>query len=237
MDSTYLIGLVVLAMIIFFFRSSSDTVEFEEESTANSNESAETELSSVERYLSASADAEDTVTGVEKYLSQQVPVVHVKASSVEQYLESKAKSPVSRVSKYISRQAIAAKQAALTAEVASGVDKYLKSNQRPALPVKSGVAKYLDSQVKVEKSSVSKYLVRQAVAAKNAPAIVIPTKSGVAKYLETRPVSITTGVSRYMSQQVTVAKQVEEAEVIVEEVVAISEPATGVEKYLRNHQA
>ena len=67
-------------------------------------------------------------------------------SGVARYLESREQNPTSGVTKYLLRQALAAKQIKQTLKEVevTGVEKYLK-NKKEA-PGLSGVAKYLKHQ-------------------------------------------------------------------------------------------
>jgi len=184
--------------------------------------------------------SEDGLTGVAKYLNAHAATPRG-PSSVDKYLSGRAQK--SGVAKYVARQTIAAKEAS-KAKVApkgtTGVAKYLVDNA-DAKPVKSGVSKYLSNRKVTAVSSVSKYMLKQALEAKNKPKpeTVKNQATGVAQYLENKPVHITSGVAKYLAKQVIAAKQIAEeaaasaVEEIIEPVVAL----TGVEKYLSKQAA
>jgi hypothetical protein len=69
---------------------------------------------------SVAAEDSGALTGVARYLRENKPEL----SSVSKYLESKSQQPASRVSKYVAKKVVAAKQSA--AEAATGVEKYIR---------------------------------------------------------------------------------------------------------------
>ena len=117
----------------------------------------------------------------------------------------------------------------------TGVSRYL--DEKPSTEL-SGVAKYLKEQEQHQPSGVAKYLVRQAIAEKNKPVVVL---SGVAKYLnnnkDSAPV-VRTGVTKYLDNQdktptSRVAKYVLQKSIA--ERNAPAKPQTSrVESYLQN---
>jgi len=176
--------------------------------------------------VSASSDG---LTGVAKYLNEHSATPRG-PSGVDKYLQGQAKK--SSVAKYVARQAIAVKQAnkaKVAVKGATGVAKYLADNV-DAKPVKSGVSKYLATRKVTTVTSVSKYMLKQALEAKNKPAVVSNKPTGVAQYLESKPKHTTSSVAKYLAKQVSVAKQVavEAIDEVAEPVVAL----TGVERYL-----
>ncbi|MFZ2725283.1 MAG: hypothetical protein WAX77_03430 [Methylococcaceae bacterium] len=180
------------------------------------------------------------LTGVAKYLAQQAQEVAALAaqqveetvtqpvvSRVAKYLEERDRTPVSGVTKYTLRQAIAAKQAKQNVPTTklTGVDKYLKT-QKPA-PVLSGVAKYLKHQESLpQPSRVAKYMAKQAIASKQTKQATVSVElTGVAKYLKQQDsLPQPSRVAKYMAKQAILAKQAKKAEVPV--------VVTGVAKYL-----
>ncbi|MBE0469548.1 MAG: hypothetical protein IBX55_08605 [Methyloprofundus sp.] len=175
---------------------------------------------------SVSASSDGQLTGVAKYLNEHSTISRG-PSSVEKYLQGQAQK--SGVAKYVARQAIAAKQAQVDVKGATGVAKYLADNV-DAKPVKSGVSKYLATRKVTTVTSVSKYMLKQALEAKNKPAVVSSKPTGVARYLESRPKHTTSSVAKYLAKQASAAKQVaaEAINEVADPVVAL----TGVEKYL-----
>ncbi len=172
----------------------------------------------------------DGLTGVAKYLNAHSTATRG-PSSVDKYLQGQAQT--SSVAKYVARQAIAAKRANKAAvKGVTGVAKYLANNV-DAKPVKSGVSKYLATRKVTTVSSVSKYMLKRALEAKNKPEVVRNKPTGVAQYLESRPKHTTSSVAKYLAKQVSAAKQVavEAIDEVAEPVVAL----TGVEKYLKQH--
>ncbi|MDF1583061.1 MAG: hypothetical protein P1P78_07105 [Methyloprofundus sp.] len=168
----------------------------------------------------------DGLIGVAKYLNEHSTISRG-PSGVEKYLQGQTQK--SGVAKYVARQAIAAKQAKVAVKGATSVAKYLADNV-DAKPVKSGVSKYLATRKVTRVTSVSKYMLKQSLKAKNKPAVVSSKSTGVAQYLESRPKHTTSGVARYLAKQVSAAKQVaaETIDQVADPVVAL----TGVEKYL-----
>ena len=186
------------------------------------------------------------LTGVAKYLAQQAAEIAALAatqveetvaqpvvSRVAKYLEERDRTPVSGVTKYTLRQAIAQKQAKQNTVVATkltGVDKYLKT-QKPA-PVLSGVAKYLKHQESLpQPSKVAKYMAKQAINAKqNRQPTATVELTGVAKYLKHQDsLPQPSRVEKYMAKQAILAKQAKKAQVPV--------VVTGVAKYLTQQES
>lgn len=174
----------------------------------------------------------DELTGVAKYLNAHSAVTRG-PSSVDKYLQGQVQR--SSVAKYVARQAIAAKQANKTsadAKGVTGVAKYLANNV-DAKPVKSGVSKYLATRKVTTVSSVSKYMLKRALEAKNKPEVVRNKPTSVAQYLEDRPKHTTSSVAKYLAKKVSAAKQV-----AVEAIDEVAEPVvtlTGIERYLKQH--
>ncbi len=176
-------------------------------------------------------DNSDGLTGVSKYLQNQKPSPN--ATGVAKYLRVKQQHLPSGVAKYVARKSIADKQKSQNEIVVliTGVDKYLRSQaNKPQVKI-SSVAKYLANKEQNLNSSVAKYIARRNIALKNAAPL--PKVTGVTKYLENRTEILATGVSKYLTQKSIVAKQLiaETAEVI--ESISVTEPLTGVEKYLQ----
>lgn len=179
------------------------------------------------------AEGSSGLTGVAKYLQTQKPAPA--ANGVAKYLRNKEQHVASGVAKYLARKSVAAKLQAVSetdSDAVTGVDRYLKSQENRPRAVRSGVEKYLANRKPSTVSGVAKYLANKKVAAKNAPAT--PRATGVAKYLDNRKEVLTTGVSKYVARQTLAAKQLAaETAAVAVEAVAIAEPVTGVEKYLR----
>lgn len=194
----------------------------------------EKESSSVDYKDEVSAVEEESsdLTGVAKYVQSQKPAPS--STGVAKYLKSKRQNVPSGVAKYLSRQAITSKQKLEieSTEVTTGVAAYLKNNEDRPKIIRSGVAKYLASNNRASASSVSKYLARKLVEARNAPPI--PKVTGVAQYLESRTEVLTTGVNKYLVKQALAARQLAAETVAVVESVVVIEPVTGVEKYLQS---
>lgn len=236
MNQNYLSGLFLPAVAgLFFFFNRSKTEKIEKAEPVYSRDPDG--LTGVAKYLEKqkSLQLESQLASEDSgSLSNQEDVPPV-ASGVSRYLEKLEKSPVSRVSKYVIRQALAeknAKQAAVQPEI-TGVAKYLKNQKQK--PVLSGVAKYLKNQENQPKpSKVAKYMARQALAAKQQDKQVTAATqveaTGVAKYLkhqESLPQA--SRVAKYMAKQALVAKQAKQNEIQVE--------ATGVAKYLIHQES
>lgn len=111
----------------------------------------------------------------------------------------------------------------------------------------TGVAKYLESAKQTQISGVSRYMLKKALAEKDAPKVAtkpqatgvakylsnqkeMPALSGVAKYLKNQDsLPKATKVAKYMAKQAIVAKQAKPASVHIE--------LTGVEKYLKQQES
>lgn len=161
------------------------------------------------------------VSGVEKYLKHQKALEE--GSGVAKYIENLDKSVATGVTKYLRRQAVADKRQAAQRPPLSGVDKYLKNRKPP--PAVTGVAKYIKRLEQSPLSGVSKYVAKQAVAAKQtAPKAKIPT--GVSKYLQSQAQSEATRVAKYVARLTIAERQA----IVAKQSVAKIE--TGVERYL-----
>jgi len=186
------------------------------------------------------------LTGVDRYLEKQkllllskeaeyqeaqlsLPVV----SGVTRYLENRDRFPVTGVTKYTRRQALAAKQEKLNViqvGATTGVAKYLK-NQKPA-PVLSGVAKYIKHQESLPQASrVARYIAKQTLAAKQIKSTIVHVEAtGVAKYLkhqESLPQA--SRVAKYIAKQSLAAKQ--------EKQIVAKVELSGVAKYLKHQES
>jgi hypothetical protein len=198
------------------------------------------------------------LTGVAKYLIS-IPVV----TSVAKYLKRKDKHPVTRVEKYILKQAIADKNAPAT----TGVANYLaKISKEVSVCKKTSVDKYLAQQALAAKNSAStltgveKYEAGQALIAKRKAATAIIKKykdeEEAAKEkaidLEANPVvekksavkqekPAKTRVGRYLQEQTKVSKDKPKAtgvaKYLAKKIIEDSQKPvlTGVSKYLRGH--
>ena len=100
-----ILGLGILAIAGFVFYSK------------NANKTAPAKRKAVAKPVAVVASAGGTVSGVDKYLESKVEAT---PSGVEKYIEERNTS-VSSVSKYVAKQKVTARLAAVT-----GVDKYLK---------------------------------------------------------------------------------------------------------------
>ena len=189
-------------------------------------------LTGVAKYLE-SQDAQLLAQIVAAEQESQAPVVV--ASGVAKYLERLEQSPISGVSKYMLRQAIAEreKKPTLKEAGATGVEKYLK-NKKDA-PGLSGVAKYLKHQESLpQPSKVAKYLAKQAVLSANqTTAVKSEVKqfeaTGVAKYLQAQAsLPQPSSVAKYMAKQAAIeALQPKPIEVKL----------SGVAKYLQHQDS
>ena len=110
-DSTFLIGLVVLAAVGFYLLKGKKGAPVQPSSRPAPRRSAPIQ-----------AGEAGGLTGVAKYLAGK----EVKTTGVAKYLESKEQeAPVTGVAKYMAKQVVAARQAA--AERVTGVEKYLRN--------------------------------------------------------------------------------------------------------------
>jgi len=185
------------------------------------------------------------LTGVAKYLAKQQEILSVQKASellesqeivpalsgVTKYLEKRDRFPVTGVTKYTRRLALAEKQAKNSEfQVgATGVAKYIK-NQKD-MPALSGVAKYLKQQESLPKASkVAKYMARQAFAEKQAKQMLVHVEeTGVAKYLKQKEsLPQMSRVAKYMARQELLSKKEKQSIVNVE--------LTGVAKYLAKQE-
>jgi len=184
-------------------------------------------------YVTENTETENGLTGVEKYLNTQ-KAAGKGLSGVDKYLKAHAQLEKSGVAKYVARRAIEAKKAKENQPSVTGVAKYLENNV-DTRPVQSGVSKYLSGRKTKQVSSVSKYVLRQSLIAKEKP--VVAKQTGVAKYLESKPATTTSGVAKYLAQQVIAAKNTEVSITNEVEIEASNAPLTGVEKYLSQKAA
>ncbi|MCK5728004.1 MAG: hypothetical protein KAH08_02165 [Methylococcales bacterium] len=181
-----------------------------------------------------SDDNANGLTGVAQYLSNQKPIAS--ATGVAKYLSIKEQNLPSGVARYLARQSIATKQKIkenlLEVVNATGVEKYLQTQDvKPKVNV-SGVEKYLASHDRTT-SGVAKYVARKIIAIKNAPPVLKTT--GVANYLDNRKEVLVTGVSKYVAKQVLATRKLVEETVAAVESATIVEPVatSGVERYLQ----
>jgi hypothetical protein len=166
------------------------------------------------------------LTGVAKYLNKQDAILLESiiakeqecqepvqlVSGVAKYLESCEKNPTSGVTKYLLRQALAAKQIKQTLKEVevTGVEKYLKNKKET--PGLSGVAKYLKHQESLpQPSKVAKYLAKQAILATTQTKEIKQSAkqfeaTGVAKYLQHQEsLPQPSRVAKYMAKQAALA--------------------------------
>lgn len=139
--------------------------------------------SGVAKYLARQAIAEKNkpvviLSGVDKYLKNNAnsssPIVV--RTGVAKYLDKQDKTPMSRVAKY-------------------ALQKSIEERNAPQKPKQTRVESYLQSLPETQKSSVSKYLARQAaVVVQNQPEIVITVETAV-------PEAALTGVAKYLQAQ------------------------------------
>jgi len=184
------------------------------------------------------------VTGVSKYLekshqlflasqvieddNQLLPRLGL-VTGVEKYLKDQQRAPISGVTKYLYKLAIADKQRqALFPEVkVTGVSDYLKKQEK--LHKLTGVTRYLNKQTNAPKpTGVARYVVKQSILDKQAK-VLHPSSSvalsSVAKYLAKQQESekLST-VGRYLAKQALVNK--------LEKNNQVKPVFTGVSKYL-----
>lgn len=237
MDQNYLSGFFLPAVAgLFFFMKRHDKGESYEETH-------------IAPPIIYAPDASG-LTGVERYLESQRRLLEVDKkeselldeqrntqviTGVAKYLEKSQKNPVSSVSRYMLKKALAEKNAPKVTPKAqeTGVAKYL-SNQKQ-VPVLSGVAKYLKKQESLPPATkVAKYMAKQALAAKHVkPALAVIELTGVAKYLKQQEDQQPqlSKVGKYMRKQALLAKLEKPA------VVAVKPELTGVAKYLQNQDS
>jgi hypothetical protein len=137
------------------------------------------------------------------------------------------------VAKYLARQAINERNKPVV--VLTGVAKYLNNNKDSAPVVKSGVERYLASQINTPMSGVAKYMLKKNVADRHTPPKQKTTS--VESYLQSRPETTTSSVSKYLARQALVTASQAKAEAIaVVNAVVESVAVTGVEKYLQGQR-
>lgn len=147
-------------------------------------------------------------TGVDKYLKN---MKQTSISSVERYLRQQESQPaMSKVAKYMARQAVAERQAKENQPKLTGVAKYLAEQE--SQPVMSKVAKYMARQALLDASQVKPETKLTGVAKYVQQQDALPQMSKVAKYMaqqaildaqqaKSEIVSSPTGVSKYVKQQ------------------------------------
>ena len=123
------------------------------------------------------------------------------------------------------------------------------SNQESALPVVSSVSRYLEILDKSPVSGVRKYMLRQALAEKEAKqGATQPAVTGVAKYLKNqKPKPVLSGVAKYLKHQENQPKPSKVAKYVAKQALAIKQQekqvtvaqveVTGVEKYLKQQES
>ena len=148
------------------------------------------------------------------------------------------------VAKYLEKQ----KKLQLESQIANQ-DVTQVSNQEDALPVVSSVSRYLEKLDKSPVSGVRKYMIRQALAEKEAKqAAAQPEVTGVAKYLKNQKQKpALSGVAKYLKHQENQPKPSKVAKYMAKQVLAIKQQekqvtvtqveATGVAKYLKHQES
>jgi hypothetical protein len=114
-DQTMLIGVVVLAVLgFFFYRKNAGTAAPKSRATSRP----------APRAAVATADVAEGATRVERYLAKKQP----KTTRVAMYLQQKEKSlPSTGVAKYLAKQVVRSRK--LAEEKATGVEKYLRKKK------------------------------------------------------------------------------------------------------------
>lgn len=235
MDQNYLSGFFFPAVAgLFFFMKRQDKVGSHEEThivTPVVYGADASGLTGVERYLESQRQLLEANKKEAEVLEEQRNTQVV--TGVAKYLEKANKTPVSGVSRYMIKKALAEKNApkAVSKPQLTGVAKYL-SNQKD-LPVLSGVAKYLKKQESLPPATkVAKYMAKQALAAKQAKPVAVGIElTGVAKYLkhqEDQQPQLSK-VGKYLRKQELLAK-------LEKPVVVVKPELTGVAKYLQNQE-
>lgn len=187
------------------------------------------------------------LTGVARYLENQqnnslksehadlvednINISSAIVSGVTKYIQNRDQFPITGVTKYALRMALAQKQEKQKAILVdeTGVAKYLKN--KGEAPIISGVARYLKHQESLPKASkVAKYMAKQALAEKLASRAVTHIEdTGVAKYLKYQEsLPQPSKVSKYMAKQALLAKK--------EEQIVVKFEATGVARYLKHQE-
>ncbi len=115
-DQSMLIGVIVLAVLgFFFYRKNADTA---------APKARPASRRPAPRAAVATADAAEGATRVERYLAKKQP----KTTRVEKYLQDKEKSlPSTGVAKYLAKQVVRSRK--LAEEKATGVEKYLRKKK------------------------------------------------------------------------------------------------------------
>ena len=168
-------------------------------------------------------------TGVSRYLDNQPSTA---LSGVEKYLKAQEQNRPSSVAKYLARQTIAEKNKPVV--TLTCVAKYLNNNKYSAPVVRTGLARYLDTQDKTPVSGVAKYMLKKAVADRYAPSTTKAKITRVESYLQSLPETTTSGVSKYLAKQAIAVAAQKKAEVVAVVETIVDEVAlTGVEKYLK----
>ncbi|MDP2901682.1 MAG: hypothetical protein Q8N96_01040 [Methylovulum sp.] len=230
MNQNYLSGLFFPAVAgLFFFMKRPEVEETQMVYPTYSGEQGG--LTGVAKYLEKQNHILlENKKAKELLVSQEITLV---VSGVTRYLEKRDHSPVTGVTKYTRRQALAEKQAKkeISQLSVTGVGKYLK-NQKD-LPVLSGVAKYLKHQDSLPKASkVAKYVARQALAekqAKQTQALVHVEETGVTKYLKQQEnLPQLSRVAKYLAKQALLSKKEKQLVVKIE--------LTGVAKYMKKQE-
>ncbi|MDD5274455.1 MAG: hypothetical protein PHR16_00030 [Methylovulum sp.] len=184
-------------------------------------------LTGVERYLENQQNnlkESDFTCSSDENISKSV------VSGVAKYLSNRDQFPITGVTKYTIRLAIAQKQEKQKATQGNetGVAKYLKNKKSP--PTVSSVARYLKHQESLPKiSKVARYMVKKALAEKlEARAITNTEETGVAKYLKYQEsLPQPSKVEKYMAKQALLVKFKKEQQIVVKF------ESTGVARYLK----
>ena len=224
MNDNYLSGLFFPAVAgLFFFMKKTPVTEITHIEPVPVYSADPSGLTGVARYLECKNAL--LKNDIEAELPESENIISL--SGVDKYIQKRDQHPITGVTKYALRVALAEKKEKLNTVSCNetSVAKYLK-NQK-SLPVVTGVAKYLKQQESLPKASkVAKYVARQALAEKMIKDSVIRIEeTGVAKYLKQQEsLPKASRVARYLAKQAVLNQKAKK------QVNTIS--VTGVSKYL-----